>query len=78
MLAYLHLHFSGFVPCKVVRRITADKAEVKLTANRGPWKRGELILTHPSAIYARPLHRSRQSLGKLWSVTADISSVPQS
>jgi hypothetical protein len=74
MLAYVHLHHSGFVPCRLVgrstqtARATGDTWTVlhaKLTADRGPWRKGETIILRPRDFFARPLRVMRGSGGKL-------------
>ncbi len=80
MLAYVHRFLSGFVPCKVLGR-SEDGTHIraKLTATRGPWKRGEVVTIARGEVVARPLRRSRQSIGSLYSYSLSddvVSALP--
>lgn len=58
-LAYADFFGAGLVPCKVLavaepgdgRHVTRGRVVVRLTATRGPWKRGEVLtVTGPDAV----------------------------
>ena len=70
-LAYFDTLCSGLVPCKVTevrepgsgRQVTSGFVVAKVTAERGPYKRGELV--HASAAYVVPRKMVRRSRGRV-------------
>lgn len=69
MLAYW---FSLYrvVPVKITGRDGADSApryHATVTADRGPYRRGERLTLEHREIGARPLRRSRQHIGRVYS-----------
>ncbi len=60
-LAYLDT-FAGMVPCKVLRviepasgnTVTKGKIEIRLTATRGAYKRGEVLIDQACNVVPRP------------------------
>jgi hypothetical protein len=50
-LIYWNSCFNGLIPCKVLERkqgIRENYVVVRITADRGPWKKGENVWIHPS------------------------------
>lgn len=90
MLAYVHRHLSGFLPCKALARARLPEGTpapaptsmwpellVRLTADRGPYKRGEVLRVPRGEVVRRPLLRSRQSPGRLYGYTLPPEAIAQ-
>jgi hypothetical protein len=59
--------FSGLIPCLVVGKdLETRHLTVKITANRGPYKRGQIIsdLSFTFVVPRKAVFRSRQAGGK--------------
>lgn len=74
MLAYFHTTSLDFIPCKILARVPKRAAAmpmdadyggplavIRVTADRGPFKRGDELLEPQGALVKRPLYRSRGS-----------------
>lgn len=84
-LAYLDTMFSGLIPLKVIR-IEADVRQdgkpvkhvvAKVTAERGPYKRGEVVTSEsPGRILpSKAVKRSRQRIGAYYTLPFEIGEV---
>lgn len=84
MLAYWNPWRGGLITCRILGRFKVqgvDYCRIRVTARKAivhgfPCTSGASHVVPWSQLWARPVHKSRQHLGRFYGVGPDISAVP--
>ena len=84
MLAYWQPWRGGLIACRIVGRMTiqgVDYCRIVITARKASTRgfdcpAGAVHVVPWSQLWARPVHKSRQHLGRFYGVGPDISAIP--